>query len=202
MPACAEALPPENPAPLPRGVGLSCVAALLVGCAAGGPYILSGYGSMQAAARVRVGPHPAIDYGGNVGAPVLAAADGTVSYSAHSPSCGNGIRIWHVEFNRFTLYCHLSEVRVSLGDRVQRGQVIGLLGATGEPTLRAPAGVAPIPQLHFELAEDPRPRNDGDLAGSYDPLSITAGCFDPAKHYPNDRLVLTHPVVCRDAPRN
>ena len=179
--------------------GLLVFAALLTGCATTGPNIISGYGSMQAAARARSGAHPAIDYGGNGGASILAAADGTVSYAAYSSLCGNGVRVWHVDFNRFTLYCHMSELRVALGDTVKRGQVIGLLGASGEPTLRTPPGGFPIPQLHFELAEDSRPRNDGDLAGSYDPLSITIGCFSSEKSYPKDRLVLTHPVTCRDA---
>lgn len=184
---------------LRRSFRIAVAAAVLTSCATTGPHILSGYGSMQAAARARAGAHPAIDFGGSIGDPVLAAADGTVSYANYSPLCGHGIRLWHIDFNRFTLYCHLSEIQVALGDKVQRGQIIGLLGASGEPTSRTPPGAHPIPQLHFELAQDSRPRNDGDLAGSFDPLSITVGCFDKTRTYRKDQLVLTHPVVCSDA---
>ena len=182
-----------------RNTCIAAVAIVLSSCATTGPYILSGYGSMQAAARTRVGAHPAIDYGGNVGDPVLSAADGTVWHAAYSPLCGNGIRVAHTDFDRRTLYCHLSEIRIASGEKVQRGQIIGLLGATGEPTSRTAPGGVPIPQLQFELAQDTRPRNDGDLAGSFDPLSITVGCFDKARTYRKDQLVLTHPVACRDA---
>ena len=168
--------------------------ALLTGCA--GPNILSGYGSMQAAARSRAGAHPAIDYGGSVGDPVLAAADGRVVHAARYDLCGNGIWLSHPPFERYTLYCHLQELRVSADETVKRGQVIGLLGATGEPTMRTPPGVAPIPQLHFQLSMDVGGRNDGDLRGTFDPLSVTVGCFDPNKTYPADRFVLTHPVRC------
>ncbi|HEY7610384.1 MAG TPA: M23 family metallopeptidase [Alphaproteobacteria bacterium] len=178
------------------------LAAGLAGCSAtasdGGPIVLSGYGSLQAAARMRSGAHPAIDYGGRIGDPVLAAADGTVRNAFSHPLCGNGVVLEHRGFNRYTLYCHMQETRVGIGDAVKRGQVIGLLGATGEPTARTPPGRDPIPQLHFELSDNPRPRNDGDLAGTYDPLKFTVGCFAPDKAYPTDRFALTHPVHCRD----
>lgn len=176
---------------------LVLVMAVLGGCSLG-PHILSPYGSMQAAARSRVGAHPAIDYGGNIGDPVLAAADGEVKQSMNYFLCGNGIWISHAPHDRYTLYCHLHERRVAEGDMVKRGQIIGLLGATVEPTLRTPPGGYPIPQLHFQLSENIGGRNDGDLAGTFDPLSVTLGCFDPARTYPNDRFVLTHPVQCKD----
>lgn len=159
----------------------------------GDPYILSGYGSWTLpGGGPRRGPHPAIDFDGSIGDPVLAAAPGRV-YRIWTPDtgggeCGNGIRLYHDEFNRFTMYCQLKEVRVQSGDRVERGQVIGLLGASG--------GVRQ-PMLHFELANQSRYRNDGDLDGTYDPLPLIVGCFDPAKTYPTDLLVLTYPVRCK-----
>ena len=166
-----------------------------IGCATGiggDPYILSGYGSwFGPGGGRRAGPHPAIDFDGSIGDPVLAAAPGSV-YRTWTPDsgggeCGFGIRLYHEAFNRFTMYCQLKEVRVQIGDRVERGQLIGLLGASG--------GV-PQPMLHFELARESRYRDDGDLDGTYDPLPLIAGCFEPAKAYPTDRLVLTYPVRC------
>jgi murein DD-endopeptidase MepM/ murein hydrolase activator NlpD len=183
-----------------REIAIGILATMLVSCSSG-PYILSGYGSMQAAARARDGAHPAIDYGGSVGDAVLAAADGNILSTGAYGACGNGIWISHERFKRYTLYCHLSEIRVTAGDTVRRGQVIGLLGATGEPTWRTPPGGTPLPQLHVQLSDSPWGRSDGDLSGTYDPLSISVGCFDSTKTYPNDRLVLTHPVVCLDDAR-
>lgn len=159
--------------------------------AADEPHVLSPYGAWRLpGGGQRRGPHPAVDFDGSIGDPVLAAAAGTVFRTWTKPrrsECGNGIRLHHEKFNRFTLYCQLKEVRVRPGDHVERGQVIGLLGASG--------GVWQ-PMLHFELADEPRYRDDGDLNGTYDPLPLTVGCFDPAKTYPTDRLVLTYPVKC------
>ena len=70
---------------------------------------------------------------------VVAAADGTVAYADWStPGCttcgfGKGIRIDHG--NGFdTLYGHLWQIEVSRGQRVSRGQVIGISGTTGSST--------------------------------------------------------------------
>ena len=162
------------------------------------PKILSPYKSMHTGSgRLRSGAHPAIDFAGRVGDPVLAAADGTVTYATYSQLCGNGIWIQHVGFDRFTLYCHLSKMQVSVGDRVKRGQLIGAFGATGEPTMRAIFPAEPLPQLHFSLQDRMSPRNDGQLDGTFDPMSAIVGCFDPAKSYPTDQLVLTYPLRCK-----
>jgi len=71
--------------------------------------------------------------------PVLAAADGTVSYADWAvPGCatcsfGQGVRIDHG--NGFdTLYGHLWRLDVSRGQQVSRGQVIGIAGTTGSAT--------------------------------------------------------------------
>jgi murein DD-endopeptidase MepM/ murein hydrolase activator NlpD len=71
--------------------------------------------------------------------PVLAAADGTVTYSDWAvPGCytcsfGQGVRIDHG--NGFdTLYGHLWRLDVAKGQRVSRGQVIGISGTTGSAT--------------------------------------------------------------------
>jgi murein DD-endopeptidase MepM/ murein hydrolase activator NlpD len=177
---------------------LPVLAILCVGCGTVGPVeILSGYGATtKPGGSLRDGAHPAIDFGGSVGDPVLAAADGEVfrvALDAPGRPCGNGIWLKH-DFNRYTLYCQLHAVLVKRGERVARGQRIGLLGSTGEP---AWVRGVPIPMLHFAVADEPRSRADGDLAGTVDPMSMIVGCFDPARPYPTDRLVLTYPVHCR-----
>ena len=79
-----------------------------------------------------------------MGAPILAAAPGTVIVA--KPSGFNGgygqmIIIQHDNGTQ-TLYGHLSSVRVSVGQQVNRGDVIGGMGSTGRST---------GPHLHFEV---------------------------------------------------
>lgn len=170
--------------------------------AADKPKILSGYGDIMAAKRMRSGPHPAIDFDGRIGDPVIAPAPGVVAWTldeAKGLGCGNGMLISHEGFDRYTLYCQLSAVRVKKGEHVQRGQLIGLIGASGEATSRALNCLPqcePVSTVHFALQRDTRGHPDGDLEGTYDPMSLIVGCFDPKVQYPTDRLVLTYPVPC------
>jgi murein DD-endopeptidase MepM/ murein hydrolase activator NlpD len=163
-----------------------------------GPTVLSGYRAMQKpGGSPRVGPHPAVDFGGKIGDAVLAAADGWVMHTFQSGDCGNGIRIRHRRFDRYTLYCQLGRIDVKAGDRVLRGQVIGALGVSGEPTRDAGRFGIPIPMLHFAFTSTSKFRGDGDIDETYDPLAFIVGCFDQAKTYPTDRLVLTYPLRCQ-----
>jgi murein DD-endopeptidase MepM/ murein hydrolase activator NlpD len=183
--------------------GFGCVLFFVVAAAVGvacaeAPTILSPYRDMKdPGGNARAGPHPAVDFGGKIGDPVLAAANGRVTWARqNSGPCGNGIRIRHGRFERYTLYCQLSRIDVQVGDRVKRGQVIGALGVSGEPLSRAGRYRIPIPMLHFELASTPHPRGDGELRATFDPLLFIVGCFDPAKEYPADRFALTYPLKC------
>jgi len=92
--------------------------------------------------------HKGIDIGTNaeIGKRVVAAASGTVIYSAYQSGSssaagyGNYLIIYHG--NGFaTLYAHMDSKSVSTGQRVSKGQLIGYSGNTG--------GVAP--HLHFEI---------------------------------------------------
>lgn len=75
--------------------------------------------------------HTAIDISGTGhGSPIYAAKAGTVVTVANHYSLGKYIVIAH-ENNYYTLYAHLSAQRVSVGQSVSRGQVIGLMGSTG-----------------------------------------------------------------------
>lgn len=155
--------------------------------------ILSHYAShIGARGGTRTGPHAGVDFGGEPGAPVLAAADGTVYYTdTKGPGCGIGVLISHPEFNRWKVYCHLSEISVELGQPVQRGEMIGRMGMSGNSYL--------VLHVHMELCTSPCfwGHSDGNLAGTEDPWRISDGCFDPNKTYPRDHLVLTHPIQCK-----
>ena len=81
-----------------------------------------------------------IDGFGNDGAPVVAAAAGTVITASYDGSYGNYVVIDHGGTS--TVYAHMSGLAVSYGENVGQGQTIGYVGATGRAT-----GT----HLHFEV---------------------------------------------------
>ncbi len=97
--------------------------------------------------------HTGIDLAAPLGTPVMAAADGLVVAVGHS-SMGYGTYVVIAHGAGIaTLYGHLLLTNANVGDRVGRGQLIGLEGSTGLST---------GPHVHFELrvndlAIDPMP---------------------------------------------
>lgn len=85
--------------------------------------------------------HLGIDIPGELGDEVWASDGGEVVWASYSPSYGNSIRIQH-DNGYVTLYAHLDELLVEVGDSVYQGQLIGKMGHTG-----AAYGT----HLHFEV---------------------------------------------------
>jgi murein DD-endopeptidase MepM/ murein hydrolase activator NlpD len=77
--------------------------------------------------------HTGADFGGGVGAPVVAPARGRVALVDGFYLGGNVIYLDHGA-GLVTAYLHLSEQSVAEGDMVEPGQVIGRVGATGRVT--------------------------------------------------------------------
>jgi murein DD-endopeptidase MepM/ murein hydrolase activator NlpD len=79
--------------------------------------------------------HLGIDYAAPTGAPVVAAASGTVLSAGWSGGGGNMVRLRHASGFE-TYYLHLSSIAkgVRPGARVEQGQLIGRVGATGTAT--------------------------------------------------------------------
>jgi murein DD-endopeptidase MepM/ murein hydrolase activator NlpD len=85
-----------------------------------------------------------------LGAPIHASAAGTVTYSGNElKGYGNLILIRH-EDGYVTAYAHAQSISVGRGDHVDKGQVIGYAGATGD---------VDRPQLHFEIRKGAQPVN-------------------------------------------
>ena len=78
-------------------------------------------------------PHLGTDYAAPTGTPVQAVASGRVTFSGRQRGAGNLIRIQHAGGYE-TYYMHLSRRFVRRGQRVEQGQRIGLVGATGLAT--------------------------------------------------------------------
>lgn len=77
--------------------------------------------------------HQGLDYAAPTGTPVAAANAGTVLLAGPLYFEGNCVVLDHGQ-GLLTLYLHLSEIRVKQGDRIARGQEIGLSGGTGRAT--------------------------------------------------------------------
>ena len=128
-------------------------------------------------------PRTLVGFGDWLG--VLAAADGRVVVARdNGDACGLIVVIVHDPHDYRTVYCHLSALAVARGERVDRGQRIGMVGTTGQ---RAWPGYE---HLHLEL------QRGGNLNDLVDPAATLVGCFDGATSYPTERLVLTYPVRC------
>lgn len=85
--------------------------------------------------------HNGLDIGAPMGATITASAPGRIIYAGWEGGYGNTIIIDHGG-SASTLYGHCSQLFVSEGQEVQRGQAIGAVGSTG---------VSTGPHLHFEI---------------------------------------------------
>lgn len=115
-------------------------------------YISSGFGYRADPFTGGAAFHAGLDFKGPIGAPIYAAAAGQVRFVGVQQGYGNVVEIDHGN-GLMTRYAHMSGFRARVGQPVQAGQVIGLIGNTGRST---------GPHLHFEVrmndrAINPRP---------------------------------------------
>ncbi len=86
--------------------------------------------------------HPGMDIANDMGTPIVATADGVVEYAGwNSGGYGNMVDINHGN-GIMTRYGHASQVVVSAGQQVKRGQLIAYMGSTGFST---------GPHVHYEV---------------------------------------------------
>lgn len=105
----------------------------------------SGFGVRSDPFRGRAAMHAGIDLAGPVGTPIYATADAVVGRSEYNHGgYGNLVELEHGHGIQ-TRYGHLSKSLVTAGQRVKRGDVIGLMGSTGRSTGS---------HLHYEVRID------------------------------------------------
>ena len=106
--------------------------------------LTDGFGTRNDPITGRRAFHRGLDISARRGTPVYAPADGVVVFAGRNGGLGKTIRISH-GFGFTTLYGHLHEMSVELGDQVHRGDHIGAIGNTGRSTGS---------HLHYEVHED------------------------------------------------
>lgn len=117
--------------------------------------------------------HQGIDIGAGMGEPIYAALPGKVELAGPNGGYGNCVIIDHGGGLK-TLYGHMSAVGTSEGANVAQGQVIGLVGSTGNST---------GPHLHFSVI----------MGGEQiDPLKLFPGFAVGSRYIPKDMLAMVH----------
>lgn len=103
-------------------------------------FITDPYGYSRNTVSVNI-THKGTDFRAPTGTEIFAINDGVVTMSQHMTVYGNTVVIDHGGLIE-SLYMHLSELKVKVGDKVKRGQVIGYSGSTG---------YAEAPHLHLSI---------------------------------------------------
>lgn len=107
--------------------------------------------------------HLGVDYGAPTGTAVRSVGDGVVDFAGRQNGYGNIVIIQHAG-DRETRYAHLSRMDVRRGQRVEQGQRIGAVGATGWAT---------GPHLHFEFRERGRHVDPMKIARESEALELS-----------------------------
>ena len=127
-------------------------------------YITSNYGMRVHPVKRRVLFHQGVDFAAPQGSPVVAVADGLVTFSGRKGGYGNMIEIRHSN-GYSTRYGHNSANLVQEGQQVHQGQKIGAVGATGTAT---------GPHVHFEVLQNGEHRNPMAFTGREPPSTLFA----------------------------
>ena len=87
-------------------------------------------------------PHSGVDIAAPKGSPILSPAEGTVKATGHYFFNGKTVLIDHGQ-GLVTMFCHMSQVNVQLGQRIKQGEQVGEVGQTGRAT---------GPHLHWSVS--------------------------------------------------
>lgn len=111
--------------------------------------ITSQFGTRRSPFSGRWAKHHGMDFAAYWRTPVVATADGVVVHAGYKGAYGRQVKVDHGNGIE-TVYGHLSQIKVRVGDKVCRGESLGLLGSTGRST---------GPHLHYEVRLDGKPVN-------------------------------------------
>jgi murein DD-endopeptidase MepM/ murein hydrolase activator NlpD len=112
-------------------------------------WISSSFGYRNSPFTGRRELHAALDIANREGTPIIAPADGVVTFAGKKGLYGNLVVIDH-GYGLVTRYGHLKSADVNKGDKVKRGEVLGRMGSTGRST---------GPHVHYEVRLNGLPVN-------------------------------------------
>jgi murein DD-endopeptidase MepM/ murein hydrolase activator NlpD len=104
-------------------------------------HLTSNYGPRMSPYAGRIKMHEGLDIGAPIGTPIVAPADGVVTFSGPKPGFGNFVQIDH-GYGVETIFGHASSLSVKKGQKVSRGDKIATVGNTGYST---------GPHVHYEV---------------------------------------------------
>jgi murein DD-endopeptidase MepM/ murein hydrolase activator NlpD len=104
-------------------------------------HLTSTYGPRMSPYAGRIKFHEGVDFGAPIGTPIVAPADGIVTFAGPKPGFGNFVQIDH-GYGVETIYGHASQVLAKKGQKVARGDRIAIVGNTGYST---------GPHVHYEV---------------------------------------------------
>lgn len=110
-------------------------------------WVTSGFGPRVSPFTEKPAWHDGLDIGAAPNAPVQAPAQGRVTVVGFDPKLGNVVKLDH-GYGIETLFGHLAKALVKEGQRVKRGDVVGLVGSTG---------LATGPHLHYMVKMNGQP---------------------------------------------
>ena len=93
--------------------------------------------------------HSGVDFAAYYGAPIVAASNGTVTFTGWQGAYGRLVIVRHSN-GYYTRYGHCSKILVRRGQAVSQGQTIALVGSTGRST---------GPHVHYEIRQNQRAFN-------------------------------------------
>ena len=103
--------------------------------------ITAGYGYRLSPFTGKREMHEGLDIAAPFGSPIMATADGIISFVGPLGSFGNVVFINHGH-GLTTFYAHTSSFRVKEGQSVKRGQIVAFVGTSGRST---------GPHVHYEV---------------------------------------------------
>ena len=104
-------------------------------------WITSYFGHRVSPYAGKVKMHEGLDVGAPFGTPIVAPADGVITFAGHKPGFGNFVQINH-GYGIETIYAHATPAIAQNGQKVKRGKIIAKVGSTGYST---------GPHLHYEV---------------------------------------------------